>query len=174
MMLSAQPAAKNGFPAELEDREWLAARYRSLGDETIASELRVSLKAIRRARERLGIDGPVDAARSPAPPASANGAGVAQANGASRSGTNGASAVNGVNAARVNGAAAPGTNGSSVVGGFVSDEELSRRIGRVKKGLADTCARLVTAINELEWVREQVAPPEQAAPPERTPSRPHA
>jgi hypothetical protein len=152
MMASAQPATPNGFPSELDDREWLAARYQSLGDDTIASELRVSLKAIRRARERLGIEGPVDRVYGPAHDPSANGAATARTNGAS--GANGASPA--------------GTNGAAAGGGFVSDEELTQRIGRVKKGLADTCARLVTAINELEWVRQQVAPPD------RTPSRPHA
>jgi hypothetical protein len=112
----------NGFPAELDDREWLAARYGTLGDETIAAELRVSCKAVRRARERLGI------ANSPEP------------------------------------ARAPGlrlaTNGASGKGAFVSDEELTRHVGQVKRGLVDTCARLTGLVHELEWVRRQVAPPD--------------
>jgi hypothetical protein len=146
MMFSAQPPTQNGFPSELDDRDWLAARYQSLGDETVAAELRVSLKAVRRARERLGIDGPVDPPPARTPKRSTNGTSNGSTNGASGGASNGASAH----------------------GTFVSDEELARRVGRVKKGLADTCARLVTAIDDLEWVRQQVAPPD------RTPSRPRA
>ena len=159
-MFSTKPATTNGFPSELDDQEWLAARYRSLGDETIAAELRVSLKAVQRARKRLGIEGPVEPLSTATPDLSTNGTSAGATNGVSATRTNGANGGNGARATRTNGAGGGDT--------FVSDEELTLRIGRVKKGLADTCAKLVTAINELEWVRQQVAPPD------RTPSRPHA
>jgi hypothetical protein len=122
LMLSAQPVTTNGFPAELDDREWLAARYGTLGDETIAAELRVSCKAVRRARERLGIATSTEPVRAIALRASSNGA--------------------------------------SATGPFVSDEELTRRVGQVKRGLVDTCARLTGLVHELDWVRRQVAPPD--------------
>lgn len=158
-MFSTKPATTNGFPSELDDQEWLAARYRSLGDETIAAELRVSRKAVQRARRRFGIEGPVEPLSAATPDLSTNGTNGRATNGAGAVRSNGANGANGASATR---------NGSGAGDTFVSDEELTRRIGRVKKGLADTCAKLVTAINELEWVRQQVAPPE------RTPARPHA
>lgn len=142
MMVSAQSADTNGFPSELDDRGWLAAHYRSLGDETVAAELRVSRKSVQRARERLGI------------------AGNSHANGNGH--TNGSGSGNGASSgahARPMLALAPSADTTGRP--FVSDEELTRRITRVKKSLADTCARLVAAINELEWVRQQVAPPDQ-------------
>jgi hypothetical protein len=144
MMVSAQSADTNGFPSELDDRGWLAAHYRSLGDETVAAELRVSRKSVQRARERLGIAGNSHANGN----GHTNGSGSGNGNGAS----NGAHARPMLAAVR-----STDTTGRP----FVSDEELTRRVARVKKSLADTCAGLVRAINELEWVRQQVAPPDQ-------------
>jgi hypothetical protein len=140
MMVSAQSADTNGFPSELDDRGWLAAHYRSLGDETVAAELRVSRKSVQRARERLGI------------------AGNSHANGNGHTNGNGNGASNRAHARPMLAAVrSTDTTGRP----FVSDEELTRRVARVKKSLADTCAGLVRAINELEWVRQQVAPPDQ-------------
>lgn len=43
-------------PALLDDHDWLARRYASVGDAPIASELGVSRETVRHARERLGIE----------------------------------------------------------------------------------------------------------------------
>lgn len=42
-------------PPELDDADWLRARYRRDGDLTIALELKVARGTVRAARERLGI-----------------------------------------------------------------------------------------------------------------------
>lgn len=42
-------------PPELNDRDWLAARYERDGDTQIARDLGVSRRTVRAARERLGI-----------------------------------------------------------------------------------------------------------------------
>jgi hypothetical protein len=147
MMLSAQPATRNGFPAELDDREWLKARYGLLGETTIAAELQVSRKAVRRARERLGIAPPANGAElNGSTPETAS----QPANGATP--TNGSAPTNGV--ARLALAVTNGNSGAT----FVSDEELTRRVVQVKKSLAAVCMKLGGLINDLEWVREQVAP----------------
>jgi len=147
-MLSAPPAPTNGFPSELDDRDWLAARYHSLGDETIAAELRVSLKAVQRARLRLGIE----------TPANGNGNGHENGNGHNTGNGNGMGSSNGTRAKAM---LAPVPSSEPTGQGFVSDEEITRRVARVKRSLADTCAGLVKVINELEWVRQQVAPQDQ-------------
>jgi hypothetical protein len=163
MIFSTQPAKPNGFPAELDDREWLAARCRSLGDETIASELRVSRKAVLRARQRLGI-ATVEA--GPSSPNGANGANAATLVDPRVTGATNGRGLASVNGARpTNGHARP-SNGRAAGADrptFVSDEEITQRVAGAKKGLADTCAKLVALIDELEWVRRQVAPDETAA-----------
>lgn len=45
----------SGRPWQLDDRDWLARRYAQVGDRTIAEELGSSHKAVRLARDRLGI-----------------------------------------------------------------------------------------------------------------------
>lgn len=155
MIFSTQPAKPSGFPAELDDREWLAARYRSLGDETIAAELRVSRKAVLRARERLGIQTVQDGASSP------NGANAVRLVDPPTAGqTNGRTLSSDHRASPANGYASLSNGRSSGADrrAFVSDEELTQRVAGAKKGLADTCAKLVALIDELEWVRRQVAP----------------
>jgi hypothetical protein len=162
-MLSAQPANRNGFPAELDDREWLEERCGVLGETTIAAELRVSRKAVRRARERLGIS------TSPSEPSlngstATNGPMVTSGSTA----TNGSTSMNGSTALNRNGAMAvlaPAPSNGTAAATFVSDEELTRRVAHVKTGLTDVCGSLARLINELEWVRQQVAPQRQATNP---------
>jgi hypothetical protein len=129
MLVSERTAKTTEFPPELNDPEWLAARYGSLGDETIAAELSVSLKAVQRARQRLGIKPRKPARDKPPERASAT---------------------------------------SSAGRASVSDQELARRVKRVKTGLEVVAATLARLINDAEWVREQLETSD--APPPTSPA----
>lgn len=131
-MLSTQPANRNGFPAELDDRDWLVARCGKLGEETIAAELGVSRKAIRRARDRLRIPQPMP-----------------------KSGSNGSSRHP---APSSNGSGKPTASKAKSARPLASDQELAKRVGNVKKGLEVVAATLVRLVNEMEWVGDQVQP----------------
>ena len=48
-------SASGRRPSELDDELWMRSRYEHGGDEAISRELGVSRKAVRSARERLGI-----------------------------------------------------------------------------------------------------------------------
>lgn len=48
-------SASGRRPVELDDPDWLRRRYARDGDKSIALELHVDRKTVRRARDRLGI-----------------------------------------------------------------------------------------------------------------------
>ena len=153
-MLSKHPASRNRFPAELDDPAWLAARCQPLGEETVAAELGVSRKTIRRAYARFSIPQPKRASNgngsAKTPTTSTNGSGkqpTTGSNGSSKrttSGTNGSRKLaNGKpNASRP----------------LASDQELAKRVGNVKRGLEVVVATLVRLANEMQWVGDQVQP----------------
>ena len=152
-MLSTHPANRNGFPAELDDPEWLAAHRQPLGEETIADELGVSRKTIRRAYARFGIPQPKPVSNgngsAKKPTTSSNGSGkqpTTSSNGSSKRTTSG------TNRSRTPANGKP--NGRSLA----SDQELANRVGHVKQGLQFVVATLVRLANEMEWVGDQVQP----------------
>jgi|SRR5437016_3168182 len=131
-MLSKHPATTIGFPAELDDPEWLASRCQPLGDETIAAELGVSRKTIRRAYARFRIP-------QPTPTSSTNGSRKQPTS-------------------RINGSRKPTARRPNAKRPLASDQELVKRVGHVKKGLEVVVATLVRLANEMEWVGDQVQP----------------
>jgi hypothetical protein len=142
MMFSAQPANLDRFPSELDDREWLAARCRKLGDQTIAAELGVSRKVIRRACDRFHIS-------RPAQKSSSNGSGKHPTTSSNRS-----SNPSGSGTSR----SPKPTNGKPKGRSLASDQELAKRAFHVKKGLEVVVATLVRLANDMAWVGDQVQP----------------
>jgi hypothetical protein len=132
-MLFTRPANTNGFPAELEDSEWLASHCQPLGDETIAAELGVSRKTIRRAYARFGIP-------QPTPTSSNNGSRKKKPT------------------SSPNGSRKPTTREPNARRPLASDQQLAARVGHVKKGLEVVVASLVRLANEMEWVGDHVQP----------------
>jgi hypothetical protein len=151
-MLSTQPPNRNGFPAELDDREWLASRCQPLGDETIAAELGVSRKTIRRAYARFGIPQPK--------PSNGNGSANKPTTSSNGSGKESKTSSNGSSKRTTAGTTGPRkpTNGKPTGRPLASDQELVKRVGHVKTGLEVVVATLVRLANEMEWVGHQVQP----------------
>jgi hypothetical protein len=142
MAFLKQTSTDRDYPRELEDRDWLASRYAGMGDETIAAELRVSSKTVRRARQRLGI-----ATRT--------------AHGASASGmpTNGGAPAGGVKAEQ--NVTSPSVSGEGV-GQRANAAEIAQRVRQVQNGLGNVLAALPRFVDRLEWVRQQLDPHESS------------